>query len=124
MMDRCYRPKNKKYKDYGGRGITVSKRWHDFAVFLNDMGEAPAGMSLDRKKNHLGYSKANCRWATQTEQTRNARSNKLVTYRGCTKPLAEWCEILQLPYFTIHSRLHKLTWSVEESFNTPIRGIT
>ncbi len=75
MKRRCYDPKDKAYKDYGGRGITVSDEWReDFAAFLRDMGPRPAGRySIDRIKNDQGYSKGNCRWATPTEQARNTR---------------------------------------------------
>jgi hypothetical protein len=73
MMDRCYRPNNAQWKDYGGRGITVDPRWHVFENFYADMGDPPDGLTLDRKDNDLGYSKSNCRWATRSEQNKNKR---------------------------------------------------
>ena len=36
MMERCYNPKNRYYINYGGEGITVCERWHDFNNFLDD----------------------------------------------------------------------------------------
>lgn len=73
MISRCYNTRNKDYANYGGRGIVVDERWHTFENFLADMGERPAGKTLDRKKNELGYAKANCRWATPKEQASNRR---------------------------------------------------
>ncbi len=74
MRARCSNPRHKSYKDYGARGITVCKRWNSFENFLKDMGQRPSpAYTIDRKKNHLGYSKSNCRWATRLEQRHNRR---------------------------------------------------
>jgi hypothetical protein len=71
MIQRCTYPKHPGWKYYGGRGIRVCKRWMTFVNFLADMGERPAGKTLDRIKNGRGYWKSNCRWATRAEQRRN-----------------------------------------------------
>lgn len=74
MIQRCTNPKNKKFKDYGGRGITVCDRWrYSFASFYADMGDRPDGMTLQRDDNDRGYEPENCSWATQVEQCTNRR---------------------------------------------------
>ena len=83
MMARCYYPRYKGWKNYGGRGITVCKRWHKFENFAADMGSHPGkGWSLDRIDNNGNYEPNNCRWATSLMQGRNTRRNKL------TEPIA------------------------------------
>lgn len=118
MNQRCNNPKNSRYSDYGGRGIKVCDRWLKLENFIADMGQPPAGMTLDRINNDLGYEPSNCRWATSIQQARNTSANRLVTINGITKTLAEWCEIYDLKYQTAHSRIRK-GWSEEEAITTP-----
>lgn len=74
MMVRCHYSSHKAYKDYGGRGIKVTRKWlGDFEQFLRDMGHRPHGHTLDRKNVNRGYSPSNCRWATPSQQARNRR---------------------------------------------------
>lgn len=80
MIQRCENIKDKSYKYYGGRNIKVSKRWHDFRNFINDMGwRKNPNTSIDRINNDGNYTKSNCRWATRKEQMNNTRANKKLT---------------------------------------------
>jgi hypothetical protein len=77
MIQRCENPKNKHYKDYGQRGISVCERWHNFKNFYADMGDKPSPkLSLDRIDVNGNYEPSNCKWSTPLEQTLNRRVNK------------------------------------------------
>jgi len=75
MLARCRNPNHHAYGRYGGRGITVFPEWRDsFGAFLRDMGERPAGKTLDRYPDNNGnYEPGNCRWATPAEQVATRR---------------------------------------------------
>lgn len=112
MRRRCYSKSNPGYKNYGGRGISVCKRWREsFAAFVEDVGPKPSELhSLDRINNDGNYEPSNVRWATATEQRRNSRAITTITFGGVTKSLIEWSEELGIPYETIRERVGK-GWS-------------
>ena len=76
MKTRCLNSNHPQFKDWGGRGIKVCERWMDFANFLEDMGEKPEGLTLDRINNDGNYEPGNCRWATRKQQVQNQRDRK------------------------------------------------
>lgn len=107
MKQRCNWPKEPGFKNYGGRGIGVSKEWSKFTKFYEDMSPTYRnGLSLDRKDNNLGYSKENCRWATRTEQANNQRNNVRIELNGVSKTISEWSRISGVHKATITNRLH------------------
>lgn len=123
MVARCSNSEHPAYPYYGSRGISVEPRWLSFENFYEDMEPNYSyGLSLDRIDNDGNYGKENCRWATREEQARNTRSNRVITYRDQSKPLAEWCEVLEIGYQTTRARLNS-GWTVEQAFELP-RGST
>jgi hypothetical protein len=123
MKRRCLNEKNPAYKNYSGRGIRICERWlgpDGFSNFLADMGARPGpGYTLERKDNDGPYSPENCYWATRTQQARNKRNNRLLTYRGLTLCVAGWAERLGMKSQVIRDRLY-WGWSVEDTLATPV----
>lgn len=76
MKQRCCDPRKGNFKYYGGRGIRICERWlgsDGFANFSSDMGPRPKGLTIDRINNDGNYEPSNCKWSTQSEQTKNRR---------------------------------------------------
>jgi len=76
MIQRCGNPSNPRWKDYGGRGITVCAAWRKFPAFYADMGECPPGLQLERLDNDGNYEPGNCVWATRKQQMCNRRNSR------------------------------------------------
>lgn len=120
MLARCQNPNWARFDYYGGRGITVCKRWLKFENFLADMGRRPSpAHSLERKSNDGNYTPKNCVWATKKEQARNRRSTRLVIYRGETMSIAELAEKTQQPYGRVRDRIVAYGWTPEEAVHVP-----
>ena len=121
---RCNNPKNTRYHRYGGRGIRMCQRWSEsFEAFLEDMGEKPSSRhSIDRYPNNDGhYEPGNARWATNTEQARNRRGNRLLTIDGTTMCVSEWAEQVGLTYHRVRDRLNA-GWSNHDAVFVPKGG--
>lgn len=126
MLSRCRNPKDDSYPNYGARGITVCDEWaQDFLVFEQWAIDAgyKRGLSLDRIDYNGNYCPENCRWATSKQQCNNRSNNIIITIDGEAKTLAEWCEVYDVPYFTIWSRIKKYGRDPVEALTTPIRRV-
>ena len=119
MKGRCYNPQSPAYKDYGGRGITVCESWRNsFQTFLDDMGQCPRGLTIERIDNNGNYSPENCKWATPKEQAINKRCNVNIVYTGVMKTLSEWAKLSDIKYSTLYARLITRKWSAEKALGS------
>lgn len=110
MKSRCYDKTDKRYSDYGGRGIEICPEWlENFENFVSWSLENgfDDNLQIDRIDNDSGYSPRNCRWISIKENCRNRRSNVMIEYQGKMITLVELSEILNIPYKTAYSKYRK-----------------
>lgn len=120
MKQRCYNPKNKRYKNYGGRGIIICPEWLGNNGFENFYNWAvhngyKENLTIDRINNNGNYEPLNCRWANSKEQRLNTTNNHKLTYNGKTLTAYEWSKITGINYKCILSRINNYKWSVERA---------
>src|SRR3989304_6773059 len=83
MRNRCNNSNNLRYKDYGGRGITICPEWTDkLNGYINFRNWALSngyqeGLTIDRINNNGNYTPENCRWVTSEINNQNQRTNKV-----------------------------------------------
>lgn len=110
MNRRCYDTTDISFPYYGKRGIKVCDEWLPplgIIQFVKDMGERPQGKSIDRIDNNKGYSKENCRWATNIEQQANTSQNHFITFQGETLCIAEWSRRIGIRADTMRLRVKR-----------------
>jgi len=121
MIKRCYNPKSRVYKHYGGRGITVCDEWLnsfiDFSKWAFKNGYQD-DLEIDRIDHNGNYMPSNCRWADSFTQARNKRNNHLVTINGITKTLQEWSDEAEMDHKTLEHRI-KSGWSSTDLLKPP-----
>lgn len=116
MKSRCYSPSATKGK-YKENNIQVCDEWRNsFETFYSDMGNCPAGFTLERINNLKDYSKENCEWANRSTQSKNREEfNDIVTYNGKTMVLKDWARELNIKYTTLYQRIYRSGLSFEQA---------
>lgn len=121
LRSRCANSKDRNYKNYGGRGITVCKEWDEFENFYKWSIENgfSDNLSIDRIDNNGNYEPSNCRWATAKVQQNNTRLNRKIVINGVTKNFLEWCRFIKISPSTMYYRL-KHNWDDEMLLKTRV----
>lgn len=116
MKRRCTNPHDKRYSDYGGRGITICPEWlASYEAFLADMRLPPSrAHQIERLDNDAGYHAGNCEWVLRKRNGRNKRNNRMIEAGGKTMTLAEWAETTELKRETVAMRINR-GWTPEEA---------
>lgn len=114
---RCLNENDKRYPEYGGRGIKICDSWsNSFQSFFHDMGEKPEGYSIERIDVNGNYEKSNCKWIKLSSQASNKRTNVKITHKNETKNLSDWSLETGIKAETISARI-KRGWSIEKSLS-------
>ena len=115
MKQRCYNKNNQRYERYGGRGIKVCNRWlNSFENFFNDMGERPAGFSIERVDFNGNYEPSNCIWASAKSQAINRSTSLMVMDEGGIKTVEQMAGKWGLTLSGARKRIKRL-YSISES---------
>lgn len=117
MKRRCFNQDHARYKDYGGRGITMCDEWLNYDVWKEwalTHGYTDE-LTIERIDNDGNYCPENCTWITRREQRRNTRQLVKVEYKGKTWILKDLCDAYGLQYTRTHQRIRYRGWSVERA---------
>lgn len=125
IKGRCNTPTDAAYGNYGGRGIKICAEWNNsFSAFMSyvslTLGDRPSSAhTIDRIDNDTGYLPGNIRWADKTQQARNTRQVRMLTFAGQTRCISAWAEITGIRHQLIGKRLNHLHWPVDKALSVP-----
>lgn len=121
MKERCYDETDRRYADWGGRGIRICQEWlNDREKFIDWAinNGYKTGLSIDRIDNDGDYCPENCRWVTLSENNQNRRSCRFYTLNGKTQNLQQWCDEYNISRSMVNKRL-AMGWDFEKALTTP-----
>lgn len=118
MRQRCNNPNNKKYKNYGNRGIVICEEWNDFSKFYEwAMSNGYSdNLMIDRINVNGNYEPANCRWTTPQTQSNNRTNNRIICFNNEILTMADFCRKYNLNYRNFAQRLSRGA-TVEEAMS-------
>ncbi len=124
MRRRCNDPTNKRFEQYGGKGVKICPEWDDYEVFrewamANGYRE---DLTIDRINLNGDYCPENCRWADALTQMNNTTRNRFIEYCGQTKTVAQWARYFGMKPYMLNSRICK-GWSFERAIYAPYNGV-
>lgn len=123
MKERCLNQNNKRFHQYGGRGIVVCDEWvNDYGAFKDwaIQNGYQDSLTLDRIDVNGNYAPDNCRWVSWEVQQNNRRNNRILSFNGKTQTMAEWSKELGIKEKTLSQRLNTYHWSVERALTEPV----
>lgn len=134
MHDRCNNPKQKCYKNYGGRGVTYCDKWQHVSGFIDDVDKIPGWdekkflahqLQLDKDFRIEGskiYSLETCMWISRQDNIKKqpSRQKPFTAYNLITKEYEHGTmkkNLLKNIIFATHSYLMLLSIKIIEQVN-------
>ena len=123
MIYRCYDPKDQNYHNYGGRGIRVCEDWHDsnsnlsveklrnFYNWAMTHGYEE-NLSIDRIDNDGNYKPSNCRWADNSTQGNNRRTNRMIDFNGGQYTIGQVANMLSIDYDKFYRMVYNSNYNM------------
>ena len=124
MLHRCNNPKSQSYKYYGHKGISVCDEWDSYENFYKwaIQNGYRKGLTIERIDNDGDYCLENCKWIPQSEQARNSKGVRFLTYKGQTKTYGEWEKVYGINRRTLEDRI-KRGWNIQAALlSRPDKG--
>ena len=122
MKRRCNNSSSQEYKYYGAKGIQICDDWNNnFISFMNwaYSNGYNDNLTIERIDYNKDYCPDNCKWIPFSEQAKNKSTNRLITYKGKTQILIDWCKELNLDYAFIEKRISVNGYTFEQAINIP-----
>ena len=110
MKRRCYCKTERRYSDWGGRGITICDEWlNDHSKFMDwaKRNGFQKNLEIDRINNDGPYSPDNCRWITKAQQQTNKRNSLLFEIDGETHTVTDWSSISGVSFSILYRAFHE-----------------
>lgn len=123
MRRRCNDPTNKRYAQYGGRGITICPEWGEYINFRTwalEYGYSD-DLTIDRKNVDGNYCPENCRWADAKTQANNVSRNHIIEFNGISMTMSQLADRLNLTYSALQHRIER-GWSIDRIAQQEQRG--
>lgn len=109
MKQRVTNPNNSAHKYYIDKGITICEEWLEYLNFkewaLNNGYQKH--LTIDRVEDNKDYCPENCRWITQSQNSKRNSNAKLITIDGETHDITDWCKLLNISHSSVR-------WAVRE----------
>ena len=110
MKQRCFDIKDKHYKHYGARNITICNEWLDFTSFYNWAMQNGYNdtLTIERINVNGNYEPNNCKWITAKEQAKNKRNSIKILYNNKTYTVKEFTILKNIPQTTLLRKITKI----------------
>lgn len=109
MRRRCNTKTCEAYKNYGGRGISITPEWEEFIAFKNWAlaNGYKDGLTIERLDVNGNYCPSNCTWIPKANQSKNRRTCNFIEHNGLCMTVTDWSRLTGIPRGTIYKRLKR-----------------